>query len=823
MDIEKILQEYDSMFGHKSLDEIEDFLCKKIEEAASTGQYGVLISLLNEIIGFCRDTTQRDKSLSYCKELMEILHGLGMEGSLEYATSLLNIANACRAFGLFEESLKFHQTVYETYQKFAKPDDYMYASLFNNWSLLYQEMGDYKKAEKMLLKSMAVIDLYDNAVINQATTRTNLAMTLIKLCEENSKEESEDGFNENETYKRAMEYLNRALEIFEKDGGRDFHYGAALVAMGDAYSYKKDYENAALYYQKGMAEIEKHVGRTDNYDRVELKYKYARQHINQTTEDITETEENNIERSRKFYEEYGKTMIHEKFPEYEGRIAVGIAGEGSDCFGFDDEISADHDYEVGFSMWLSDSDYEKIGDRLTAEYEKICPGNKGFIAVRRGVSTIREFYGRILGIRLTDKDIARIKEIVSKNTEYSCTDLINLGEIDEYRLAHAVNGEVFKDDEGIFSAVRQYINSYYPEKIWREKLAGAIHDFSQYAQSNYGRMMARKDYTTANICVYKAIESAMDIAYLVNKVYAPYYKWKRKGLEVIAGKSVTEKSELPKLLQLLDTISLLPADKEAWEDTVYNAGKVNEKDERVRLFEEVAKIILNRLKSMELVSGNDTFLELYLGQILRGKNMDIIEKIVELEWKQFDKVENEGGRASCQDDFTTFNIMRKSQYMTWNENMLKSYYNDLMEARNKGWNLITEKYARMMKSTAPERYAEFELKLPPRSDERQSIQEEIIKIQVAWMEEFAKEFPNMAVNARTIHTYEDTPYNTSYETYLRGELGTYSEVTFILYGRFITELLQEGRNLAYETMNNTAKLYGYESVEDAEKKMRESQ
>jgi len=197
----------------------------------------------------------------------------------------------------------------------------------------------------------------------------------------------------------------------------------------------------------------------------------------------------------------------------------------------------------------------------------------------------------------------------------------------------------------------------------------------------------------------------------------------------------------------------------------------------------------------------------------------LIDKIVELEWQQFDRVRNEGGRADCQNDFGTFSIMRKSQYLTWSEELLNSYYNDLVEAENRGWNLIMEKYARMMKSTSPKRYAELENDLPKRSCEREIIAEEIIKIQVAWMEEFAKEYPKMAGNARSIHTSEDNEYNTSYETYLRGELGTYSEETFVLYGRFIAGLLQEGRNLAFEIMQNTALLYGYESIQAAESKL----
>lgn len=198
-------------------------------------------------------------------------------------------------------------------------------------------------------------------------------------------------------------------------------------------------------------------------------------------------------------------------------------------------------------------------------------------------------------------------------------------------------------------------------------------------------------------------------------------------------------------------------------------------------------------------------------------NTEIIEKIVELEWQQFDKVVNEGGRADCQDDFETFSIMRKSQYMTWNDELLASYLEDLQTADKEGRNLITEKYARMMESTAPKKYEELKAMLPVLDEERVKIQEEIIKIQMGWMEDFAGKFPVMAGRARTLHTFEDKEYDTSYETYLRGELGTYGDDTFVLYGRFIAAYAKEGKNLAYDIMNNTAKLYGYESVEAAEK------
>jgi len=306
--------------------------------------------------------------------------------------------------------------------------------------------------------------------------------------------------------------------------------------------------------------------------------------------------------------------------------------------------------------------------------------------------------------------------------------------------------------------------------------------------------------------------------YLLHKTYAPYYKWKRKGLEKIA--SGTEKDSFVKeILGALNELAILPCQTDAWKGVAYDAAVVNSKDACVAMIERMAATIVKELSAQNLICGKDIFLENYISQILRGKNMYIVDKIVELEWKQFDKVKNEGGRASCQDDYQTFSIMRKSQYLTWPDELLESFYNDLLVAENKGWNLIMEKYARMMESTAPEKYEELKKDLPVLDGERIAIQEEIIKIQVSWMEEFAGKYPKMAGNARSIHTSEDTPFNTSYETYLRGELGTYSENTFILYGRFITGLLKENRNLAYEIMENTAKLYGYESVEEAEERI----
>lgn len=886
MNVTEILAIYDAMFGVRSLGEIEGYLAENIAEAKERSEAGVLFTLLNEMVGFCRDTTQREKALGYCGELLALMDIMQLKGSVEYATALLNIANAYRAFGLFEEAQALFEETHKIYCEKVKGGDFSYANLYNNWSLLYQEVENYGKAAEMLTRALNIVDSYAEAIIQQATTRTNLAASLLQIGTE-------------EAYEKAVGYLQEALEIFERDGGRDFHYGAALVAMGDACTCKKNYAQAAGYYAQGLMEIEKHVGKTDNYTRVQEKYDYVRKFgPERNRENGAEHWKTNLERSREFYEQYGRQMIHTHFPTYEGRIAVGMVGEGSDCYGFDDEISADHDYAVGFCMWLTAEDFEKIGYKLQAEYDRLIYNvqqaqadlvygeeksqregsladgntpeatkeNNRFLQDRRGVFIISDFYNQLLGTAC----------------DYEKKFEIDYDAIPEFLLAATTNGSVFRDDLGTFSRVREELLKYYPEDVWRRRLAQGLHEFAQYAQSNYARMMARKDEITARICVGKAVESAMDLAYLLYRKYAPYYKWKRRGLEKIASESgsvtesfqgrsfgaenVVEKSLLAQIQPLLERIVALPGQAQAWENVQYSSATINRQDEYVCLFEEIAGVVLEEMKRQALVSGSDVFLENYVGQVLNrgirgernesdgggasgkasgdrnGENgfgmnrqsemekneanevnvMDknaYIEKIVELEWKQFDKVKNEGGRADCQDNFGTFSIMRKSQYLAWTRELLESFYGDLLAAQDKGWNLIMEKYARMMQSTCPEKYAEFEKELPVLSADRITIQEEVIRIQVAWMEEFAAKYPKMAGNARSIRTEEDNEYNTSYETYLRGEMGTYSEETFVLYVQYVVSLAKQGRNLAYEIMENTAKLYGYDSVEDAESKI----
>lgn len=195
----------------------------------------------------------------------------------------------------------------------------------------------------------------------------------------------------------------------------------------------------------------------------------------------------------------------------------------------------------------------------------------------------------------------------------------------------------------------------------------------------------------------------------------------------------------------------------------------------------------------------------------------MIDQLIQLEWEMFQQVKNAGGPASCQSDFPTFELMRRSQFLAWPQALQESYCADLLQAKEQGRNLVMEKYAYMMESTHPEEFEQLRPFLPEIEEAAHQIIERIISIQMIWREDFAKAYPHLSGQARLIHSSEDQSDDTSFETYLRGELKTYSKRTLTLYGQMTVSFCKENQNLTEQIMEHTVRAYGYDSLEAAER------
>ena len=305
MNIDLILQQLDALFAKHKIELVEPFLLQKIEEAQQMGDTSAVITLMNELIGHYRETGEFDKSIACCRQILELMEQLGLKGTTAYATTLLNVANACRAAGLLRESMVYYNEVKKVYQESVPETDFRYASLYNNMSLLFQEMGDYESACDCLERALSIASRYENARIEVAVTYTNLAASQLKLGR----------------YDEAIDNLKKAFSIFEMDEERDYHYSGALSAMGEAQYMAGNLEKSARYYQLALKEIERNMGKNKAYE-------ITLQNLNAVKAKIRELPvqnrrfQNGLELCQAFYEEFGVPMIHEKFPDYEKLIAV---------------------------------------------------------------------------------------------------------------------------------------------------------------------------------------------------------------------------------------------------------------------------------------------------------------------------------------------------------------------------------------------------------------------------------------------------------------------------------------------------------------------
>ncbi len=126
-----------------------------------------------------------------------------------------------------------------------------------------------------------------------------------------------------------------------------------------------------------------------------------------------------------------------------------------------------------------------------------------------------------------------------------------------------------------------------------------------------------------------------------------------------------------------------------------------------------------------------------------------------------------------------------------------------------------------MESTYPKEFEEIRPHLPDVS-EKKEIVERIVKINLQWDAEMAAQYPNLRKRGRVATTADDgVMAGSSMESYLRGELNTYSMRTLELILKETEEAKEKGESLLKQTIANETAFYGYQSLEAAEERYAE--
>ena len=207
-------------------------------------------------------------------------------------------------------------------------------------------------------------------------------------------------------------------------------------------------------------------------------------------------------------------ILNKLIPDLMEQVCAGLVGEGSECFGLDDEFSRDHDFGCAFCLWWPESILQNNLQRIESALAQLPLEYEGFqsriLPERRlgrvGPASIEGFYRHFLG----QADLP--------------TTALEWMNIPEYQLAAATNGEIFVDNLGEFSKKRQELLAYYPREVWITKLAAKCMQIAQAGQYNLPRSIMRKDIVAAMLAKAEFASAALAFVALINKRYLPFYK-----------------------------------------------------------------------------------------------------------------------------------------------------------------------------------------------------------------------------------------------------------------------------------------------------------
>lgn len=307
-----------------------------------------------------------------------------------------------------------------------------------------------------------------------------------------------------------------------------------------------------------------------------------------------------LELSQRYWEKYGRPLLRQKYPQYAGRIASGLVGHGSECYGFDDRYSRDHDFGPRFCLWLTDNDYAEIGSQLQEDYDSLPKRFMGYSLEasastprsqgehrRSGVFRIGDFFESVTGLREAPGDDEPLLWL----------------NMDEATLSAATNGKVFADPLGAFSSRRQGFKNM-PDDVRLALISQRAGMISQSGQYNFPRMSARGDAAAAMLCISQFAEAISSLVFLINNPltvgYAPYYKWRFAALRGISARPATR---LPQVCGQLEQLmgSASDASRGQRDNPAYAHANV--------LISQICNEIVAELRYQGLTSGSEDFLE----------------------------------------------------------------------------------------------------------------------------------------------------------------------------------------------------------------------
>lgn len=514
-------EKLDGFFEKNDLAGGEVFLTGLLEEAAKKKDLATMLAAINELGGILRVTGRLEGAERLYLVGLELIPKLKLLDTSAHGTTLLNYAGVLAELKRYRKALDCYRETEKIYDNIGICDGYQRAALSNNISHMLSKLGRAEESIGYAEKSLKTVNDLKGYDTEKATSYATLGARLL----------------ETGRIADAHKNLLESERIFLKTQGHLHpHYAGTLNSLGDLYALQGKRDEADAAYTKALHILDTTQGKNQAYEKIQANLRLLRQ-----TEDYRLVgRKKGMDLARDFYNNHGRKMIREEFPDLEQYMAAGLVGEGSECFGYDDILSESHDFGPGFCIWLPDEVYAAQGEKLQQAYDKLAsslaPGRKETKEGkgRVGVHSISMFFRHYIGTN----------GVPECNADWLRAP--------ETSFATISNGEVFFDNYGEFTRIRDKILGFYPEDVLLKKIAARFAVMSQTGQYNYKRCMARNDFSAAYLTSNEFVKAAASLVFLLNRRYMPFYKWTFHAMKTIP-KADRIRVSLEAIIQLPDT------------------------------------------------------------------------------------------------------------------------------------------------------------------------------------------------------------------------------------------------------------------------------
>ena len=716
-DTQQFLNGLDAIFDrHAAATEAGPYLEQAMVDAENAGDEAGLLTVLNETMGFYRSQGRHKENQWIVQRALELAARMGLTtGTSEaWATTLINCATSMRAAKQYDQAEDLYHQAQSVCRHSLAPTDRRLAALHNNLSMLYSETNRPDKAELELREALRIIEassVNPDADIDVASSHTNLALTLLT-------EHKLEG---------AHWHAAKALEIYRTGHlEHSAHYASALAGFAQVCFAERRHADAVTGYRHALAVIEECYGKDTDYWRItadnlrQAEEEAAKAGVTvdnagvaggagtppqsgsrlsnspaqgKTGADATSSPStvsvstgsagaaeavsacpvSGLKLARAFWTQMGKPMIAAKYPQYAGRIAAGLVGHGSECYGFDDAYSQDHDFGPRFCLWLTDEDYAAIGEQLEADYEALprkfsvdaqgrvtfeaharSDASGAFSSAGAGSTVIPDATNAPTPGTATDdaataesgaasSDVAeamttpidaplspvtpraqganrrdgvfRIGDFFESITGYRTAPAQTAPHewlmLQESTLAAATNGEVFADPTGQFSKTRQGFKDM-PDDVRLTLISKRLGMIAQAGQYNLPRSLKRGDGAAAWLSIHEFVQATASLVFLVNvPMVVGYMPYYKWQFAALRKLSGSMFALLPNVGEQLETVMRLSS-AACYGGAGFGEGGKGAATaiEKINdIVEQIAADIVKELKREHLTTSGETFLE----------------------------------------------------------------------------------------------------------------------------------------------------------------------------------------------------------------------